>query len=317
MTESHFIQVWRDQLASPESGLHLASPNHILQFFVGVTELRSPRLVLRAAEKPVKPVLSSVVLVDRYQDQGGKWNLSFTLQDHRFTEVFLRLADDIERRSAGASTEISALNRVAVVVDEWRRLLKPRRLGLLTVQELRGLIGELYLLLNYFGRTRGMATAVEGWLGPMGLPQDFWYAEDGYHEAKTIGPAIANVKISSARQLDASPLDLLVLTVANTGEGTVGAVNLPALVGCVKKALSGEGAAVDSLDDRLSRLGVAFGDSFYEDTWFVVSKLSTYTVTDEFPSIRASGLPLGLDRVTYELELQAIEFFKRGTTEVH
>ena len=35
-----------------------------------------PRLVIRSSAKPAKPTLSNVVLVERHEDQAGKWNLS-------------------------------------------------------------------------------------------------------------------------------------------------------------------------------------------------------------------------------------------------
>ena len=34
--------------------------------------------------------------------------------------------------------------------DEWKRLLRARPTGVLSLEELRGLVGELWLLLNRF-----------------------------------------------------------------------------------------------------------------------------------------------------------------------
>ena len=117
------------------------------------------------------------------------------------------------------------MDRVGVVFDEWRRLLKPRASGLLSMEELWGLVGELWLILNKFSTTRSIEAAIEGWLGPMGLPQDFWYDGDGFREAKAIGPS-TRVKISSEHQLDADDLELIILQIANTDEQTVGAINV-------------------------------------------------------------------------------------------
>jgi hypothetical protein len=125
-------------------------------------------MVIRSETKPAMPSLSSLVLVERYQDRASKWNLSFTLQDDKFTEVFLRLADDVHSRSSQAPNEAAALDKVSTVISEWRRLLKPRPTGLLGMEELRGLVGELWLLLGEFSASRSMEDAVEGWLGPSG-----------------------------------------------------------------------------------------------------------------------------------------------------
>jgi len=316
MAESTLITIWRRELASPTGGLHLADAVHPLQFFIGKTDQSAPRMVVRTSSKASLPVLSDVVLVERYEDQSGKWNLGLTLQDPRFSEVFLRLVDDVHARSASASNERVALDRVSVVFDEWRRLLKPRTSGLLTMEELRGLIGELWLVLGEFAKDRSIEAALEGWLGPMGLPQDFWYSEDGYHEAKSIGPATTRIKISSEYQLDAEHLELLVLLVGVADEQAPGAVNLPTLVNRALAVLSDAAASPGPLNDRLQRLGVDVSESFYRDTWFVVKRLTSYDAGDDFPAIRATGLTEGITRLTYQIELASIERFKRSAVEV-
>lgn len=316
MSESTLIEAWRSYLSAPTHGMHLADHPQALQFFVGKTEQGAPRLVIRSGAKPVKPALSSLVLVERYPDASGRWNLSFTLQDAKFTEVFLRLADDLHSRSALAASEAVALDRVATAIDEWWRLLRPRPTGLLTMDELRGVIGELWMLLGDFSTARAMDAAVEGWLGPLGLPQDFWYPESGYHEVKAIGPSTNTVRISSELQLDASPLELLVLTVANTAEATPGAVNLPTLFSRVSAALAELGAPSDPLDERLQRLGVSIDESFYQETWFVVTQLQGFGISANFPAIRASQTSPAISRVAYQVDLGQIQPFLARTAAV-
>ena len=184
------------------------------------------------------------------------------------------------------------------------------------MEELRGLVGELWLILNEFSTTRSIEAAIEGWLGPMGLPQDFWYDGDGFREAKAIGPSMTRVRISSEHQLDAEDLELIVLQIANTDELTVGAINLPTIVGRALTALSEIGANADALQERLARLGVDVTEAFYQDTWFVVARMTNYGIDDGFPRIMASALPAGVTRVMYQIELVAIDGFKRSETEV-
>ncbi|KQW47604.1 hypothetical protein ASC77_14265 [Nocardioides sp. Root1257] len=316
MSDTQLITSWRGYLAGGTAGLHLYDSVHPLQIFIGTTDAGAPRMVVRTQTKPVKPILSNVVLVERYEDKSGKWNLSFTLQDRKFDEVFLRLADDVHARSSSAANEPMALDRVGVVFDEWRRLLKPRPKGLLTMEELRGLVGELWLILNEFAASRPTSAAIEGWLGPMGLPQDFWYASDGFHEAKSIGPSTSRLRISSEHQLDENDLQLIVLQVATTDDQTVGATNLPSLVAKVRSSLAEAAASAEGLDERLLRLGVDLSESFYQDTWFLPTRKSIYKVGPDFPRIAASALSGGISRVTYQLELVDLEEFKVATVEV-
>lgn len=310
MGDARLLAAWRRHLNDGSAGLHLADAAHPLQLFIGATDQGAPRMVIRTSAKAPKPALSNIVHVERYRDNAGKWNLSFTLQDRKFDEVFLRLADDIHARSASMPNEPSALDSVAQVLEEWRRLLKPRPTGLLTMEELRGLVGELWLILNLFSDSRTIDVAIEGWLGPMGLPQDFWFDGEGYFEAKAVGPSTTRIRISSEHQLDVEELDLLVLGLANTGEQTVGAFNLPVLVNRVKTQLAEGGSSADSLNERLARLGVELEEPFYADTWFVLTEGTRYNVQSDFPRIVASTLPSGVGWVTYQIELVEIARFK-------
>jgi len=304
MSES-LLSTWRNHSDGP--GMHLVGSDHPLQFFIGRDDTGRARVVIRGSVKPQKPNLSGLVHIDRFEDQSSMWNLSLVLQDSKFEEVFLRLLDDMNARTATAPNQAVATDRVTVVIDEWHRLLKARPKGVLTMEELRGLVGELWLVLNWFTRDRSLETALEGWLGPLGLPQDFWFEQDGHHEAKCIGPSTTNLKISSAEQLDPSDLHLLVLIVAGTDESQLGAMNLPTIVSRVHGALVKTGASDQPLRERLDHLGVDLAEPFYQDTWFVVSNVDCYLVDDRFPAIRASSLPDGISRVKYQIDVNAIE----------
>jgi len=316
MNDSALISLWRKHGVSLGAGLSLVDSGHPLEFYLGRTEEGRPRVVIRTKEKPAALSLSNVVRAERYVDESGKWNIDLTVQDKKFDEVFLRLVDDVHTRSATAPNERVAIDRVGVVIDEWRRLLKPRASGVLSMEELRGLVGELWLINQEFNKTRTAFASIEGWLGPLGLPQDFWYLEEGYYEVKSIGPAIDHLKISSEFQLDASDLKLLVLLLGSTDDQSQGAINLPILVDRVLASLSEEGASPDNFNERLAWLGVNLVEHFYHETWFVVSRFMTYQVTDGFPAIRASSLESGIDRVRYRIDLAAIEDFKSSSSEV-
>ena len=312
MSESEFLAEWRSQLESGQSGLHLVGLVHPLDIFVGSNDVGNPKVTLQTKAKPQEPVLSGIVLVDRRQGTQGYWHLTLTLQDMRFKEVFLRLADDVFTRSESAGTEEQALRTVHGVFDEWRRLLSPRPLGVLTKEALRGLVGELWVLIHRFAQQRPMDEAIMGWLGPLNAHQDFWYDDSGLHEIKSIGPTMSAVKISSEYQLDSlgDDLELIVLAVGDVAEGAAGAVNLLTLVADVKEALEKVATSDDELQMRLVRLGVDLGQQYYADNWFLVSSEANYSVDDDFPAIRASTLPDGVERVTYRIGLGAIEPFK-------
>ena len=314
MSES-LLSTWRNNSNGP--GMHLVGSDHPLQFFIGRDDTGRARVVIRGSVKPQKPNLSGLVHIDRFEDQSSMWNLSLVLQDSKFEEVFLRLLDDMNARTSTAPNQAVATDRVTVVIDEWHRLLQARPKDVMSMEELRGLVGELWLVLNWFTRDRSLETALEGWLGPLGLPQDFWFEQDGHHEAKCIGPSTTSLKISSAEQLDPSDLHLLVLTVAGTDDSQRGAINLLTIVNRVHAALTENGVSDQPMRERLDHLGVVLTEPFYQDTWFVVSNVDCYFVDEWFPAIRASDLRNGIDRVKYHIDVTAIEPVRISSTKVN
>lgn len=305
MSEAEFLAQWRADLSTGMVGVQLADVEHPLEIYVGASDLGAPRIQVRSQIKPAVPELSDIVIVDRVQ-KNDRWILTLTLVDPRFTEVFLRLSAHMVSRSRSARDEAHAWVAVDAVFDEWRRLLKPRPSGLLSLDALRGLIGEMWFLRHRLMTRMPADTALLGWLGPMGAPQDFWYADLGALETKAIGPSARAVLISSAEQLDLEPMELVVLQVPQVAPGEAGAVNLPALVGSVADALEAISYPQNDLEIRLNRLGVDISADYYRDMNFRVASIETYAVDAGFPAIRAGSLPPGVGGVTYAIERTAL-----------
>lgn len=316
ISDMSYLERWRLDLRDGTAGLRLAETDHPLVVLAGASDMGMPRLAIQSTVKPKVPALSNLVLIDRSNAGEDQWLLTLTLQDQRFTEVFLRLADDVISRSRTATSQATAWRVVDDVFGEWQRLLRPRPLGLLGLDELRGLVGELWLVLNVFTESRPIEQALVGWLGPMGSPQDFWFEDSGHHESKAIGPTATSLKISSADQLD-ELMELIVLTVPNVAEGTTGSTSLVHLVGLVRDALDERAVGHDELDLRLGRYGVDLEEPYYAETWFTVSAMDQFAVDDAFPAIRASTMPEGVHRVTYQIALSAIQQFKTASIPLH
>jgi hypothetical protein len=315
MSEHSFLSGWRARLKAGQVGVVLVEAGHPLEVYVGLSDLAHPVVQIRSEVKPALHQFSELVLVTRNQ-QDRHWVLSLSLQDVRFTDVFLRLVAHLVSASRRDLTAESAWRSVAAVLEEWKRLLQSRPEGLLGLDELRGLIGELWLVLHRFAKIMPMDQAVAGWLGPLNAPQDFWYEATGFHEAKSIGPSATRLKISSAHQLDEEGMEILVLQVPQVAEPDIAAVNLVTLVRTVSALLLDSGAGTTELDMRIKRLGVDLDHPYYADTWFRVTTVETLHVSGDFPAIRHSALPDGIDRVRYSIERSVIAPFIVATERV-
>lgn len=312
MPEGNFTENWRVDLHHGVMGVQLAEVDHPLEIYVGSSDLGRPRLQIRSHTEAHMPELSDLILVDRARF-GNIHTFTLTLVDDAYVNVFMVLAEDIIRRTRDAQDETSALDRAAAILAQWQRLLRPRHLRRLSLDALRGLVGELWLVLNHFSHGRTLHESVVGWQGPLGLPQDFWYAESGFHEAKAIGPSASSVKISSAQQLDEPDMELLALRVPQVSGDAPGAFSLRQLVDEVIRLLKAEGRPEDDVLLRITSLGVDLEDQFYRENCFTVDSITAYKVCRDFPAIRTSGLPLAVNQVRYSLTLSALDEFKIGS----
>lgn len=303
---------WRADLAFGVPGVQLAQVDHPLEIYYGSSDFGNARLQVKTSDEPPRPHLADLVLVEKGR-AGEGWLLTFTLQDQSFSEVFLKLGGHIVARTESATSEALALQLMAELLDQWRRLLTPappRRLG---IDSLRGLVGELWFLLNYECEERSIDEALAGWSGPLGAPQDFWFDAAGYREIKSVGPTAKTFRVANELQLDEPGMELVVLIVPQVTQGSDSTVSLIDLVSDVRSLIS-EGSGDDSeLRLRLLRLGVDLEDPYYADTYFEIVRLSRYEVTPAFPAIRGSELSGGISRVNYEVSLSAIVEFERET----
>jgi Putative PD-(D/E)XK family member, (DUF4420) len=315
MSESAFVKDWRSRLAKGDQGVVLVDANHPLEVYVGSSDLGHALLQIRSAAKPPLPEISELVLLTRHEHD-GHWLLSLNLQDARFAEIFMRLTGHLVGASRRDTSPEAAWVTVAAVLDNWKRLLRPRPLGLLSLDGLRGLVGELWTLMNRFASSMSAGDALAGWLGPLGAPQDFWYEASGFHEAKAIGPSAPFIKVSSAEQLDQPGMELLVLHVPQVNESEPGAINLIALVDEVLAALVAESSSSAELLMRLKRLGVDLDKAFYKETWFRVATVEAFRIWSDFPAIRSSELAPGIERVRFSLDRKAIAPFLVSTEQL-
>lgn len=311
-----FADSWRHDMASKSGGLREVSPTHPLRLFYGADEFARARFVMISADKPGFPQLSELVKVERGQrEMDSKWTLSLTLLDDRVLEVFLRLSEDLVRRSSTAASEAQAISSILSTLDDWRRLLRARGRDVLTLDELRGLVGEVWVATNHFDTSHDALEIIEAWVGPHGHPQDFAFAALGTFEVKSIGPTSRRIKITSAEQLDSPglPLELVVLTVPNASESTPGAVTLVQLAHALRAKYVDAGGDPAGFDIKFDALGVNLSHLFYSETWFSVDAIQTYEVNNDFPAIRASALPPEISGVQYQIARSAITPFERSS----
>lgn len=153
-----------------------------------------------------------------------------------FTPVFAQVIGEFIGHEN--QTGIKAEEFIEAVRREQKRLGPGTNASGLTVEEQRGLIGELWFLLNVAIPECGAEAAVKAWHGPHGAPIDFWF-DGGCVEIKTSLNHLKDIQISSVRQLDTPGVKNLFLAHLRLTDhpGGTAAMTLPEYVEAVEKVL--------------------------------------------------------------------------------
>ncbi len=302
---------WRGIIEREVPGDREVDSSHPLRIVYGIDDLGFPRFMVITKYRPTAPSLSSSVRIDIGRRSLDKnWTLALTLLDRRLDEVFLRLCDDLARRTSHVSSERRALTELLGGVREWRNLLEPSTHGVMTHESLRGLFAELWFGFGLTWQSWTHLEVLEAWKGPMGNPQDFVFSNGDAYEVKSIHADSTYVTISSATQLDPGDLKLRLVTVRvdDVPEGATDGLNLSGLLSKIELNLD-DTVSISQVLERTSKIGIDLTNQANHLPTFRLGDTHHFQVPEEFPSIRASRLPDSISDVKYHLRLSALQNF--------
>lgn len=263
------------------------SESHPLDLYLGIDEQSRPVLLLLS--KQLAPELGTFqsIAVQRLRREDALWSYTFTLEAMQLAPLFGLLCEDLivatERLSIDQGTHIFFTR-----LKRWKALLATGSLGM-SEQEARGLLAELYVLLEVLTPAFGIETSVQGWSGPEAEEQDFRVSGRAF-EVKSISVGKTRIQIASLRQLDylSGPLDLLVVSVSPTSSDR--GVSVASLVALIRERLAGAAQAIAKFEANLDRVGYAADDSAAEQP-YIVSGPTRYEVANGFPTLIRSSVP--------------------------
>lgn len=187
----------------------------------------------------------------------------------------------------------------------------------LSEEQVLGLFGELWFLEFWLAPIDSAVLAA--WAGPRGDRHDFkWPAASV--EIKTTrvrSDGAARHRISSLDQLEAPEQGALYLFSLRATPDPIGAHSLRSSVDRLRDGLSGHPELLHDFDERLAAAGYspAHGEQYGGGLRVVAEEL--YRVSDGFPRLDSTsfsaGVPNGVDRISYTLDLVACEAWRVAT----
>lgn len=282
------------------------NPSGKQDFFWVVSSNSEPGLLLRLADgtSDDRPLPKMRHLELAYRDVAARRSLMLVLRDPEQKELFCSLCLDIVRAGEAASDNADALRRAIQRTLRWHHLLRGGKAGKLSLEEQRGLMGELRFLSRLIDLV-GPRAAIESWKGPAGASKDFELDGCLVEVKARRGAAKPHVRISSEDQLSDVPGCRLFLLVS-----PVDAVVKPhglTLTDHVrdldKLFATADPEAYSLWEEALSSAGFDFADDYSERRW-VIGGNQFYEVAPGFPRL-TPPIPAGVSSVTYSIGLEA------------
>ena len=283
--------------------------NHILDIYLGRDHASRCTLLLLTDTEPPNVLSSQFIDIAVGKRKDGKWSLSFSLLDDRYYDLFCHFCADMIESSRTLTEQRKGPRFLCIRYNKWQRMLKNNPTGILSTNEIKGLIGELLYLKTVMIPSYEDINAVESWLGPEGADQDFVIG-DTWHEVKTTVSGSASIKISSLEQLDREePGVLAILYLDKTSTTDKNGITLNDLYDELLDVL--DPTVVPRFKNLLINKGYIRIDE-YDDYAFCLKEMSQYTVKDSFPRLRRCNVPNGVENAVYELSIPMIkDYMKR------
>jgi hypothetical protein len=319
MTMTKIEAIWLEErgkagskpIASGELRLTRIDPVSPLDIYAGVGDSLMGVLAVGVSNRPPALALQSGALdYFRRRRADGSWLIVLRLKVGELEQVFGRLCQDLVEATTFVQTQKELVALMVARLKLWEMLFSGTQDGLLGVNQIRGLVAELLVLEDILkSGKRGIADAVEGWVGPSRSDRDYEYPDVSF-EVKSLTPGRRGVTITSLEQLASDgPLVLVVATLTTVGKTDAGAFCLNSLVGHLEGAVSHDPVALALFKEKLILAGYV-EHSRYEIDWFVLAEMRSFNVAEGFPRLVAGKVPDGILSASYEIELASLSAYE-------
>ena len=265
------------------------------------------------------PRLRDIEVTLSPSDESGTQLLALKLLDSNQRDIFQTLCQDIISAATQAESEAAAVSAALSRTWRWHHLLRGGRGTLLSPEEQKGLLGELFVLERLLLPRMDASSAVTAWRGPLGTPKDFEIARVAIEAKTRRGGATPSVSITSESQLDESGVDSLFLHVVELDEAPMDG-NQGVTLHDVAERIRGrlhtvEPGSTGILETRLSAAGYRMEDDYSGHRW-LEGATRIYLVSGNFPRITSGEVRSGVSSVRYSVSLADCEPFATSVSDL-
>ena len=239
----------------------------------------------------------------------SNFELYIYLLDNDLKDIFSLFIQNVLEDLEKSVTEKEALTITLNVISKWKRLFDKINFNGLSLEQQKGLIGEL-LFLNYIldiEKTSG--NALNYWTGAEREfeAKEFTLGSVGV-EIKFTSSKQPRIKVSNERQLDAENLSEMFLVLYTTEAVKENGFSLNSLIEQTRTKITTEDER-NFFNGKLQLNGYFDEDKEHYGRMYSLKNIFPFEVTSEFPKIIKRQLPLGIYETSYSIEISAVENF--------
>jgi len=291
-------------------------PEHPMDFFCGKDYQGNYVFTFRGnieGKTLPKPTRLAGIEITLVKCENGIWELYMRLLDATQVDIFKALCSNLmsATRSLGRCQHSAGVQIILGRLQRWQELLKARKEKLLSQSEIIGLFGELLFLKEFLLKRLSPREALIAWRGPSGDEQDFLIGSWMIEVKTQLSSSDRKLHISSADQLDTISGQILICrqTLGIANDQDISAHSLNSLVDeFMNLFIPDHSDVMDMLQAILIEFGYIRREE-YDDAHWMLNERAYYHVTDEFPALRTSMLPLGIEDVRYSIKVEACKSF--------
>ena len=302
-------KIWKEQANNEDRYIQkqIFEVNNLQCFLVTNNILRENYFLISSSNKLLnifkdRALLSKGVRIFNI-DKGEKGELLIHLLDQELKDVFILFIQNIVNATAGLATEEDVIREIYSVIRRWKKLFEKFGHNLLSEEQEKGLIGELFFIYSALEKKIKERDIIESWDGPSLNDKDFLFRTGKAVEIKLTEAKNPVLKITSERQLDSTNYQSLFIVLFAVEPNNNGSLSLVKLINAIRNKL--ESPEIRSnFNEKLATIGYQDQDAEqYKLTYYIKNTFYFDATSDRFPKIVSNQLTAGIFNVSYSIDL--------------